>query len=80
MKTVTVTFFAAFRDQVARPNDTLQTDAGTVGELFEELAARIGNLETYPKMKFAINDEMVRADHALKDGDDVLFFPPVAGG
>lgn len=80
MKTVNVTFFAAFRDQVGRSNERVETDAATVGALFDELAERWGKLEAYPAMKFALNDEMVRADHALEDDDEVLFFPPVAGG
>ena len=28
----------------------------------------------------AINDEMVQWDSPFSDGDEVLFFPPVAGG
>lgn len=80
MKTVNVTFFAVFRDQAGRDKEQVQTSAGTVGELFDELAARLSGLENYPQMKFAINDEMVRAGHVLQDGDEVLFFPPVAGG
>jgi molybdopterin converting factor subunit 1 len=80
MKSVTVTFFAAFRDQAGKDQETLQTNAATVGELFEEVAARLSGLESYSRMKFAVNDEMVRADHAVADGDEVLFFPPVAGG
>ncbi|MFK7885336.1 MAG: MoaD/ThiS family protein [Gammaproteobacteria bacterium] len=80
MKTVTVTFFAAFRDQAGRANEQVTTEVASVSELFAELVSRWSSLETYPKMKYAINDEMVQADHALRDGDDVLFFPPVAGG
>jgi molybdopterin converting factor small subunit len=28
----------------------------------------------------AVNDEMASWDSSLSDGDEVLFFPPVAGG
>ena len=28
----------------------------------------------------AVNQTMVRADHELRDGDEVAFFPPVSGG
>ena len=33
-----------------------------------------------PNMIRAVNQEVVSADVALKDGDEVAFFPPVTGG
>ena len=31
-------------------------------------------------VRFAVNHEHVAADHPLKEGDEVAFFPPVTGG
>jgi molybdopterin converting factor small subunit len=31
-------------------------------------------------LRAAVNDEMVSWDHALKDGDNVAFLPPMSGG
>ena len=28
----------------------------------------------------AVNDEMAQWDSAISEGDEILFFPPVAGG
>ena len=33
-----------------------------------------------PSMIRAVNQVVVSADVALKDGDEVAFFPPVTGG
>jgi molybdopterin converting factor small subunit len=48
--------------------------------LFSECAGRFDALQSYSAAMVAINDEMSDWDDALKDGDEVLFFPPVAGG
>jgi molybdopterin converting factor small subunit len=29
---------------------------------------------------YAVNKNYVSADHVLKDGDEVVFIPPVSGG
>ncbi|MGB0495913.1 MAG: molybdopterin converting factor subunit 1 [Kangiellaceae bacterium] len=31
-------------------------------------------------VKIAVNQELTQADHLLKQGDEVAFFPPVTGG
>lgn len=54
------------------------TLSATVGELYAELQPRLG-LET-ALVRAAVNGEFVENDHALKDGDEVVFVPPVAGG
>lgn len=80
MKTVHVSFFAAFRDQAGVEAVTVTTAASDAATLFAELQAAHPGLARYEAMKFAINDEICAADTALADGDRVLYFPPVAGG
>jgi molybdopterin converting factor small subunit len=41
---------------------------------------RHGSTEPTPHCKVAINDEMSNWDAPVSDGDEVLLFPPVAGG
>ena len=43
------------------------------GELWSEYLA-------YGKALVAVNQEMVSDDVALKDADEIAFFPPVTGG
>jgi molybdopterin converting factor small subunit len=48
--------------------------------LFSECAGRHAGLQSYSSSLVAINDEMAGWEAHLQDGDEVLFFPPVAGG
>lgn len=80
MKEVTVRFFAAFRDAAGVERETLQSNAASVDALFDEMVRRHDGLEREAAALVAINDVMVPWNAAFADGDEVLFFPPVAGG
>jgi len=77
---VTAKYFAAFREQAGCGDEALATSAVTAAELFGEIAAKHGFLDSVARCKVAINDEIVPWDTRLDNGDVVLFFPPVAGG
>ena len=81
MKT-TVKFFAAFHDMTGTRELNLEVREGlTVGELYHDLRARFPRLADYSgSLLFTVNAEYVPADHALHDGDEVAFIPPVSGG
>ncbi|MDX1572140.1 MAG: MoaD/ThiS family protein [Xanthomonadales bacterium] len=80
MKTIRIRYFAAYREAVGTSAEEIATAAGTAAELFEELAHRHPDLERFPGMRVAVNDELVEWGAALRDRDTVLLFPPVAGG
>ncbi len=77
---VTVRYFAAFREATGVGSETLPSKATTAGELFGECRSRHAALQDYHASMVAINDEMSQWDSVIKNGDEVLFFPPVAGG
>ncbi len=77
---VTAHYFAAFREQAGLATEALQTESKTPADLFQELTHRHGFLDTRDRCKIAINGGMAGWDVDLNDGDEVLFFPPVAGG
>ena len=79
-KSITVRYFAIFREHAGRDEETVTLDAETAGDVFEQLKGRHGSLEPLGHCKVAINDEMADWDTAVNDGDIVLLFPPVAGG
>jgi molybdopterin converting factor subunit 1 len=79
-KTITVRYFAMFRENAGVAEETISTGAKTAGEVFEETRARHSSSEPTGHCKVAINDEMAEWDSPVNDGDSVLLFPPVAGG
>jgi len=77
---VTVRYFAVFREATGVASETLETGSTTADGLFRECMQRHAGLAHEPAALVAINDEMAAWDAPLSAGDEVLFFPPVAGG
>ncbi len=80
MKTITVRYFAMFREHAGVDEETLTLDAATAADVFSATRERHGSAEPDGHCKVAINDVMVNWDSPVSDGDEVLLFPPVAGG
>ncbi len=79
-KTVYIQYYAILREQRGCSSETVETLAGTVGELYAELHGRYGFSLGAPSMRAAVNAELQPWDRPLRDGDTVVFVPPVAGG
>jgi len=77
---VTVRYFAGFREHAGMGEETVSLDVSTTGELFSALRHRHGSNEPLGHCKVAVNDEMADWETPIGDGDTVLLFPPVAGG
>ena len=79
---VRVKFFAILREKVGAAEIIRDIEeGGTVGELWRALQ------KDYPKIDvpgirllYAVNQNYVTPDYALKDSDEVVFVPPVSGG
>jgi molybdopterin converting factor small subunit len=80
MKTITVRYFAMFREHAGLGEETLQLEAETALDVFEQTQSRHGSTEPSGHCKVAINDAMAEWASNVNDGDTVLLFPPVAGG
>ena len=77
---VRLRYFAILREQRGLTEEDFATSAVTVSGLFEETKAKY-NLTLAPALvRFAVNGEFVPDTYRLKDGDEVVFIPPVAGG
>ena len=77
---IKVRYFALFREQTGCASESIDFSDGTAAELFQLMAEEHSGLKTEAAALVAINDEMAGWETPLADGDEVLFFPPVAGG
>jgi molybdopterin converting factor subunit 1 len=79
---VTVRLFARLRD-IAGTSELARDLApgATVGTVWLQLADQYPELARYGRsISSAVNADYARMDHALRDGDEVAFLPPVSGG
>jgi len=79
---IIVKYFAALRENIGRDGDTVETaGVASVGDLRAALAKRGGvDGDALARALCAVNYEYADDGQALKDGDEVAFFPPVTGG
>ena len=84
MNQITVRYFASIREAMGNGSESLQTAAATVGALRAELMgkseAAAQALAEGKAVRMALNQDMCDGAAALKNGDEVAFFPPVTGG
>jgi molybdopterin converting factor subunit 1 len=74
--------FASFRETLGRDEESREVAEGTrVRDLWQTLGSESPVLSRFPvPPPAAVNREYVPADTILRDGDEVAFLPPVAGG
>jgi molybdopterin converting factor subunit 1 len=79
---VNLLYFASFRDITGSAEEARDLPAGTrVADLWQTLKAEHSKFAAFPAMPpAAVNHEYVGGDAILRDGDEVAFLPPVAGG
>lgn len=79
-KAVRVQYFAVFREQAGRSDESVSTTAATPAELYAELQSRHPFKLAPQQLKVAINSEFADWNTSLREGDTIVFIPPVAGG
>lgn len=75
-------FFAVLRDIAGRGEKEIEVPEGTrAADVWLRLRDRHPELRDYiqPPM-IAVNESYVGAEELLRDGDELAFIPPVAGG
>ena len=80
MPRLTIQYFAILREQRGFAEESLATAAATPAALYEELRARHAFTLPGDRIRAAVNDTFVPATTPLREGDRVVFIPPVAGG
>lgn len=79
---VKVLFFGAARDAVGSDEVEFVLGRGqTASSAFAQLLEQYPDLNRFGRsLLFAVNQEYARADHEVRDGDELAVFPPVSGG
>lgn len=77
---VSLRYFAILREKRGLTDETVSTEVRTVGELYDELALKHSLPLHRPHVRAAVNGAFVADDYELREGDHVVFIPPMAGG
>lgn len=83
---IDIHYFASIRESLGLAHEQVATSAEitTVLSLMNALIAQHGerwnSVLGQSKVLMAVNKTVARLDTAVKDGDEVAFFPPVTGG
>jgi molybdopterin-guanine dinucleotide biosynthesis protein A len=75
-----IRYYALMREQAGRSEESIATSASTPADLYAELKSRHAFTLSREQLKVAVNTEFSDWSRKLKDGDAVVFIPPVAGG
>lgn len=79
-----IRYFAWMRERIGTGHETVETQAGTVAELIEELRARSEAhdfaFSDLSAIRAAVDQDLVEFDAALTGAREVAFFPPMTGG
>lgn len=83
---IEILYFARIREilGMGREQMTLNDDIEDIASLIDYLCGarddRWSSTLQQENLLISVNQSMVKADHGLRDGDEVAFFPPVSGG
>ena len=80
MPRLTISYFAALREQRGLAEERIDSSAASLEDLYKELQAKYELSLPITAIRFALNDEFAASTMSIKDGDSVAFIPPVAGG
>lgn len=80
MLNLTIRYFAILREQRGLSEERLVTAATTPATLYDELRVRHGFTLPADRVRAAVEGEFVANDTPLREGQTIVFIPPVAGG
>ena len=80
MPRIRLQYYALLREQAGRQSESVDTAAETPAALYAELAQRHGFRLPASPLRVAVNAAFSDWERELRDGDEVVFIPPVAGG
>ena len=75
-----IQYFAMLAEQRGLTEEWLSVDAPDLAALYDSLSAQHGFSLARATIRPAVNDAFCAWAHPLRDGDRVVFVPPVSGG
>jgi molybdopterin converting factor subunit 1 len=80
MKRIKIRYFALLREKAKKAEEELDCALENYHELYEELSLRYEFNLPVEMIQLAVNDEFQNPATPIRQGDSVVFIPPVAGG
>ena len=77
---VRVLYFASMRDQAGVDSESVDSSAPDASGLYAEVRARHGFKLEESRLRVAINGAFADWKQGLREGDEIVFMPPVSGG
>ncbi len=79
---VKVLYFAQFREGTGKTEETVEVSSdSSAGDLLGQIVSKFHSLAGIEKrVAVAVNREVVKKEARLKEGDEVVFLSPLAGG
>lgn len=77
---IRVQYYAILREERGCRDETVDTDAATTRDLYEQLKQEHAFSLDIAQLKVVVNEEFSDWDTQLNADDEVVFIPPVAGG
>ena len=82
---VRLRFFASLRETLGTGDEQLELpdsvrDVATLTGLLQNRGETWNSALSDPRLHVAINQEIVKRDAPVVDGDEIAWFPPVTGG
>jgi molybdopterin synthase sulfur carrier subunit len=73
-------YFASLRDRTGHDSELVASMAQNPRALYAQVARQHGLTLATERLRVAVNGEFADWDSALRDGDEIVFLPPVSGG
>ncbi|QDH17340.1 MoaD/ThiS family protein [Swingsia samuiensis] len=73
-------YFAQMKEIAEKSKEVIHTDLKKAEDLYLELKERYNFPFKGSRLRVAVNGDFVPWDYQLKNGDHVVFIPPVTGG
>lgn len=80
MTVLRVLYFASLRDAAGMADETLETTASTLRDVYAELSVRHGFSLPAAHLRIAIDGAFAQWDDVPREGSEIAFIPPVSGG